>query len=86
MRAGRGATVGVVAEGVDVEATLGVGVVAGEVPADGGRVGLGSLLESDGAGDLRVTPENSDYSAQSYGQHTIPSFEKSKGTTSKQNK
>lgn len=62
MRAGGGAAVGVVAEGVDVEATLGVGVVAGQVPADGGRVGLGSLLEGNGAGDLRVTSENSDCS------------------------
>ena len=65
MWAGRGAAVGVVTEGVDVEATLSVGVVAGEVPADGGRVGLGSLLESDGAGDLGVTSENSDCSTQS---------------------
>lgn len=60
MRAGGGAAVGVVAEGVDVEATLGVGVVAGEIPGDGGRVGLGGLLEGDGSGNLRVTPENSD--------------------------
>lgn len=32
VRACRRATVGVVTEGVDVEATLGVGVVAGNVP------------------------------------------------------
>ena len=62
MRAGGGAAVGVVTEGVDVEATLGIGVVAGEVPGDGGRVGLGGLLESNGARDLRVTSENSDCS------------------------
>ena len=62
MRTSGCATVGVVTKGVDVEATLGVGVVAGQVPADGGRVGLGSLLEGNGAGDLRVTSENSDCS------------------------
>lgn len=58
MRTGGGAAVGVVAEGVDVEATLGVGVVAGNVPADGGRGVLGLLLEDDGAGDLGVTTED----------------------------
>jgi hypothetical protein len=58
VRTGRGAAVGVVAEGVDVEATLGVGVVAGNVPADGGRGVLGLLLEDDGAGDLGVTTED----------------------------
>lgn len=36
VRAGRGAAVGVVAVGMDVHATLGVGIVAGDVPADGG--------------------------------------------------
>ena len=60
MRAGRGAAVGVVTEGVDVEATLGVGVVAGDVVGDGGGSGLGLLLEDHGALDVRVTTENSD--------------------------
>lgn len=59
MGTGRGAAVGVVTKGVDVEATLGVGVVAGNVPGDGGGRGLALLLEGDGAGDLGVTTENS---------------------------
>ena len=54
-----GATVGVVTELVNVEGTLSVGVVAGDVPADGGGSGLGSLLEGDGTGDLGVTTEDS---------------------------
>lgn len=60
MRAGRGAAVGVVAISVDVEATLGVGVVAGDVVGDGGRGTLRVLLEDDGAGDLCVSSEDSD--------------------------
>ena len=60
MRTSRCATVGVVTKGVDVEATLGVRVVTREVPADGGRVGFGGLLESDGSGDLGITPEDGD--------------------------
>lgn len=60
MRAGAGAAVGVVAEGVDVHAALGVGVVAGDVPADGRLGGLGGLLEGDGALDVGVTTDDSD--------------------------
>lgn len=59
MRASGGAAVGVVTELVNVESTLSVGVVASDVPGDGGRGTLGSLLEGDGAGDLSVTTENS---------------------------
>jgi hypothetical protein len=59
VRAGRGAAVGVVAKGVDVEATLGVGVIAGDVVGDGGRGTLRVLLEDDGAGDLCVSSEDS---------------------------
>jgi hypothetical protein len=44
---------------VDVESTLSVGVVAGDVPGDGGRGVLVSLLEGDGAGDLGISAENS---------------------------
>ncbi len=55
VRAGRGAAVGVVAESVDVEAALGVGIVAGDVPADLGWGRLGLLLQDDGARDLGVT-------------------------------
>lgn len=61
MRAGRGAAVGVVTELVDVESTLGVGVVAEDVPRDGGGGVLGGLLEGDGTVDLGVTTEDSDW-------------------------
>jgi hypothetical protein len=61
VRASRRAAVGVVTESVDVEATLGVGVVASKVPRDGRGLRLGSLLEGDGSGDLGVTPEDSNY-------------------------
>lgn len=57
--AGGRAAVGVVTEGVDVHATLGVGVVASDVPRDGGRGRLGSLLKGDGSGDLGVTSDDS---------------------------
>lgn len=58
--AGRGAAVGVVTKGVDVHATLGIGIMAGDVPGDGGRGGLGLLFEDDGASDLGVTTDDSD--------------------------
>ena len=60
VRTGAGAAVGVVTEGVDVHATLGVGVVAGDVPGDLGLGGLGGLLEGDGALDVGVTTDDSD--------------------------
>lgn len=60
VRASRGAAVGVVTEGVDVHATLGVGVVASNVPRDSGRSGLGCLLEGDSSGDLGVTTDDAD--------------------------
>lgn len=60
VRTGAGAAVGVVTEGVDVHATLGVGVVSGDVPGDLGLGGLGGLLEGDGALDVGVTTDNSD--------------------------
>ena len=65
VRTSRGAAVGVVTELVNVESTLGVGVVARDVPGDGGGSALGGLVESDGTGDLGVTPENSDCRSQS---------------------
>lgn len=61
MRAGGGAAIGVVTEGVDVHATLRVGVVAGYVPRNGGRSRLGGLLEGDGSGDLGVTSDDSNW-------------------------
>lgn len=54
-----GAAVGVVAEGVDVHATLGVGVVTADVPCNGGGSGLGGLLEGDSSGNLGVTTDDS---------------------------
>jgi hypothetical protein len=61
VRAGRGATVGVVTELVDVETTLSVGVVTGDVPRDGGCGTLVGLLEGDSAGDLGIPTEDSDW-------------------------
>jgi hypothetical protein len=58
--ASRSAAVGVVTKGVDVEAALGIGIVAGNVPGDGGRGALALLLEDDGAGHLGVTSEDAD--------------------------
>ena len=60
MRAGGGAAVGVVTEGVDVNATLSIGVVAGDVPCDLRRGRLGGLLEGNGTGDLGVTTDDCD--------------------------
>ena len=56
MRPRARAAVGVVSKLVDVHATLGVGIVAGDVPADGCVGGFGGLLEGDGALDIGVTP------------------------------
>lgn len=52
-----GASVGVVAESVDMHPAVGIGVMASQIPADCGRAGLGVLVEVDGARDLRVTAE-----------------------------
>jgi len=57
---GGSAAVGVVTELVDVHATLGARVVAGDVPRDGGGGGLGGLLERDGSLDVRVSSEDGD--------------------------
>lgn len=60
VRAGRGAAVGVVTKGVDVEATLSIGIVASDIPGDGGGRRLGPLLlEDDSAANLGVTSKNS---------------------------
>jgi len=61
VRAGGRAAVGVVAKGVNVHATLGVGIVARDVEGDGGSIRLRGLLEGDGALDVRVSTENCDY-------------------------
>jgi hypothetical protein len=61
VRAGAGAAVGVVTESVDVHAALGVGIVARDVPGDLGVGGLGGLLKGDGALDVGVTTDDSDW-------------------------
>lgn len=58
MRAGRSAAVGVVAKGVDVHAALSVGVLARDVPGDGGGSRLGILHEGNGPRDLGVTTDD----------------------------
>ena len=50
------AAVGVVAKGVDVHAATGAGVIACDVPADGGGLGLGRLDKGDGARNAGVAP------------------------------
>lgn len=54
------AAVGVVTESMDVHATLSVGVVAGDVPCDGGVGVLVRLLKGDGTLDVGVSTEDSD--------------------------
>jgi hypothetical protein len=46
---------------MDVNATLSIGVVASDIPGDDGRGGLRLLLESNSAGNLRVTSDDSNY-------------------------
>jgi hypothetical protein len=41
--------------------TLGVGVLSGDVPGDGGGSRLGLLLENHGSGDLGVTTDDGNY-------------------------
>ena len=55
---GAGASVGVVAELVDVDAALGGGVAAGNVPSDGSWGGFGGLLEGDGASDFGIAADD----------------------------
>ena len=62
MGTGRGAAVGVVTELMDVESSLSVGVVAAEIPADGGRGAFIGLFESDCASDFGVSSEDGNYS------------------------
>jgi hypothetical protein len=59
VRTGRCAAVGVVAELMDVHATLSIWVVALDIPCDGGGGALRLLLEGNGTGDLRVTSDGS---------------------------
>lgn len=65
MRSSRSAAIGVVAKGVNVETTLSIGVVAGDVPSDGSGSRLRLLLEGDGTANLGVTSENGNCKAAS---------------------
>jgi hypothetical protein len=57
------ASVGVVTKGVDVDATLSIGIVTSDIPCDSGWGGLGCLLEGNGSGDLRVTSDGCNYNS-----------------------
>lgn len=61
MRASTGAAVGVVTKLMDVEASLRIWVMAGDIPADGGRGVLIGLLESHLASDLGVSSEDGNW-------------------------
>lgn len=52
------AAIGVVTKGMDVHATLGIGIVAGDVPADSSGSRLRLLLEGDGTRDLGVSTDD----------------------------
>lgn len=58
MGTGAGATIGVVTELMDVEASLGIGIMASKVPADGGGGVFVGLFKSDLARDLGVSSED----------------------------
>jgi hypothetical protein len=60
MGTGRGAAVRVVAELMDMHATLGRGVTSLDVEGDGCGGGFGGLLESHGSGDLGISTEDCD--------------------------
>ena len=57
-----GAAIGIVAEGVNVHAALGVGIITREVEGDGGLCSLGGLLEHHGAFDAGISAEDGDWS------------------------
>ena len=58
------AAVGIISELMDVEATLGIGVVASDIPCNGGWGRLGRLLEGNGSRNLGVTSDGCNYNAQ----------------------
>ena len=60
MWTGARTAVGVISELVDVHATFGGGVTAGDVVRNGGRGRFGALLEGDGAGYGGITAKDSD--------------------------
>jgi hypothetical protein len=60
MWAGRCAAIGVVAESVNVESTLSIGIVVLDVPSNGSLGVFVGLLQSYGACDLGITTEDGD--------------------------
>ena len=60
VRSSTGAAVGVIAEGVNVHATLSIRVVARNVPCDLGVKGLVGLLKGNGTLDVGVSTEDGD--------------------------
>jgi len=61
MRSSTSAPIGVVSKLMDMHATLGTWIIPRNVPADSRGGTLRRLLKGDGAGDLGVTAEDSDY-------------------------
>ena len=68
MRSSTSAAIGVVSKLVNMHATLGAGVIAGDVVGDGGWGGLGRLLEGDGPRNLGVSAEDGNYERNTLGQ------------------
>ena len=60
MGTGAGASIRVVSELVNVHATLSIGILAGDIPADGGGRGFGLLLERHLSGDLGISSNDGD--------------------------
>jgi len=58
VRSSTGAAVGVVTELVNVHASLGIRIVAADVPGNGGRGVLGGLLKGHLASDFGVSSED----------------------------
>jgi hypothetical protein len=67
MRSSRGTAIGIIAELMDVHATVGRGVAAGDVVGDGCGGGFGGLLEGDCSADLGVATEDCDCAGVSRG-------------------
>jgi len=55
MRTSGCTSIGIITKLVNVESSLGIGIVTSKVPGDGGWRGLGFLFKGDGTGDLGVS-------------------------------
>lgn len=64
MRPGRSAAIGIVAKGMDVHASLGVGIAAIDVPRDCRLCILGRLFKVDDAFDIRVASKHCNCQSQ----------------------